>query len=246
MSYNVLIVEDDPMVAMINGQYVAKNSDFTVVGTCRNGQEAISFLQDNSVDLVLLDVFMPIMTGTQILKKIREMKLDVEVIMVTAANDTQTIEDTFHLGVLDYLIKPFDFDRFNISLEKFISKKSLVKDNPVMDQKCVDSLISASGFTSKKKSAEKDSKSNKTGFKRLLDDNAEKLPKGIQKKTLLLIEEFFSKNTEWNTVDMISKEIGVSIVTVRNYMNYLAQEKIVREDINYGTGGRPSILYKIN
>ena len=106
MNYKVLIVEDDPMVAMINEQYVLKNPSFTVAGTCRNGAEALQFLESNPVDLILLDVFMPVMNGTETLKKIRENKIDSEVIMVTAANDTATIEDTMHLGVLDYLIKP--------------------------------------------------------------------------------------------------------------------------------------------
>ena len=46
--YNVLIVEDDPMVAMINEQYVCRNKSFTVVKSCRNGQEALDFLEGNS------------------------------------------------------------------------------------------------------------------------------------------------------------------------------------------------------
>lgn len=248
MSYNVLIVEDDPMVAMINSQYVAKNPDFVVAGNCRNGQEAITFLQENSVDLVLLDVYMPVMTGTETLKKIRELKIAVEVIMVTAANDTQTIEETVHLGVLDYLIKPFNFERFNVSLEKFAAKKSLLKENPVMDQNCVDSLISNSAAAVLGKV--QDSSSSEENSKKTLSINSllgkEALPKGIQRKTLLLIESYFNKNTEWNTVDMISDAIGISIVTVRTYMNFLVQKKIIKEDINYSTGGRPSILYKVN
>ncbi|MDD5930460.1 MAG: response regulator [Spirochaetales bacterium] len=248
MSYNVLIVEDDPMVAMINSQYVAKNPDFVVAGNCRNGQEAITFLQENSVDLVLLDVYMPVMTGTETLKKIRELKIAVEVIMVTAANDTQTIEETVHLGVLDYLIKPFNFERFNVSLEKFAAKKSLLKENPVMDQNCVDSLISNSAAAVQGKV--QDSSSSEEDGKKTLSINSllgkETLPKGIQRKTLLLIESYLNKNTEWNTVDMISDAIGISIVTVRTYMNYLVQKKIIKEDINYSTGGRPSILYKVN
>ena len=60
MSYSVLIVEDDPMVSMIDEQYVLKNPDFTVIGNCRNGQEAIEFLKTQNADLILLDVFMPV------------------------------------------------------------------------------------------------------------------------------------------------------------------------------------------
>ena len=56
MSYSVLIVEDDPMVSMINEQYVLKGADFTIAGTCRNGNEAIEFLKSHTTDLILLDV----------------------------------------------------------------------------------------------------------------------------------------------------------------------------------------------
>ena len=58
MNYKVLIVEDDPMVAMINSQFVAKVDGFEVAGMCRNGQEALDYLIDNRVDLILLDSLM--------------------------------------------------------------------------------------------------------------------------------------------------------------------------------------------
>ena len=128
--YKVLIVEDDPMVAMINEQYVCKNKNFCVAKTCRNGQEALDFLtgtdDGKNVDLVIMDVFMPLMNGIETLKKIREKKIAAEVIMVTAANDSATIEETMHLGVIDYLIKPCAYDRFQVALEKFVSKLDIV------------------------------------------------------------------------------------------------------------------------
>ena len=81
--YKVLIVEDDPMVAMINEQYVCRNKNFCVQKTCRNGQEALEYLEggaddSSSIDLVIMDVFMPLMNGIETLKKIREKKLDCD------------------------------------------------------------------------------------------------------------------------------------------------------------------------
>lgn len=225
MTYKVLIVEDDPMVAMINEQYVKQNKNFTVSSICRNGDEALSFLDDNAVDLIVLDVFMPVMDGVETLKTIRERKVSSEVIMVTAANDTQTLERTMHLGVLDYLIKPFTMERFSIALEKFMSQNKTLKENTILDQKSIDLLMS--------------SKQESKQFLREAE-----YPKGINRKTLSTIMNFFDENTGWQTVDMIADKLKISIVTIRHYMNYLVEKRIIMEDINYETGGRPSMLYR--
>ena len=218
--YKVLIVEDDPMVAMINEQYILKNKDFCVCGTCRNGVEALDFLRKNQVDLVLLDVYMPLMDGREVLKEIRNSKIETEVIMVTAANDTSTLEETVHLGVVDYLIKPFAFARFQNALEKFTAQHQAFKEKTIMDQNFVDNFIN----------------SNKS--------ETQKYPKGIQAKTLELLKNHLQNLTTWQSVDMIAQALGISIVTVRHYMNYLVKNNLAIEDIDYETGGRPCLLYK--
>ena len=225
--YKVLIVEDDPMVAMINEQYVNKNKDFSVVKSCRNGQEALDFLQSPDgakIDLVIMDVFMPYLNGVETLKKIREAKLHCEVIMVTAANDTATLEEAIHLGVIDFLIKPFAYERFLVALEKFITKKeAFLGASETIDQSYIDSLISAPSNS----------------------HNAEtNLPKGIQKKTLDLLTDYMNEKEGWISGDQISEDVGLSCVTVRHYMSYLMEIKKVKGEINYETGGRPSMLYK--
>jgi len=230
--YKVLIVEDDPMVAMINEQYVCKNKDFCVQKTCRNGQEALEYLEqtngtgskDSSIDLVIMDVFMPLMNGVETLKKIREKKLDCEVIMVTAANDPATLEETMHLGVIDFLIKPFAYERFQVALEKFIANDQAFRGaQQTIDQSYVDSLISNGGQLH-------------------LQNN--ELPKGIQKKTLDLLTDYLKEKKGWVSGDQISEDVGLSSVTVRHYMSYLVEKGEVNGEINYETGGRPSMLYR--
>ena len=230
--YKVLIVEDDPMVAMINEQYVCKNKDFCVQKTCRTGQEALEYLEetngtgskDSSIDLVIMDVFMPLMNGVETLKKIREKKLDCEVIMVTAANDPATLEETMHLGVIDFLIKPFAYERFQVALEKFIANDQAFRGaQQTIDQSYVDSLISNGGQLH-------------------LQNN--ELPKGIQKKTLDLLTDYLKEKKGWVSGDQISEDVGLSSVTVRHYMSYLVEKGEVNGEINYETGGRPSMLYR--
>ena len=220
--YSVLIVDDDPMVAMINEQYVCKNKQFKVIGSCRNGNEALSFLEKTPADLVILDVYMPDMDGVETLKQIRAKKISSEVIMVTAANDVVTLEDTMHLGVIDFLIKPFAFERFQIALEKFLANRRAFKDSSVLNQSSVDSIIT---------------NATKIGGK--------EYPKGIQEKTLSLIRDYFNKNEGWLCGDVIAQNVGLSSVTIRRYMNFLVGSGEIEESINYETGGRPSMLYRI-
>ena len=219
--YKVLIVEDDPMVAMINEQYVNRNKDFQVVKKCKNGEEALEYLKEKEIDLIILDVFMPIMDGLETLRHIREKNIEAEAIMVTAANDTATFEGTMHLGVIDFLVKPFAYERFQIALEKFAAKKSALKGATVLNQHNIDSII-----THTAKPAEKD------------------YPKGIQEKTLEMIQQHFLSVNGWICGDDIADKVGLSNVTIRRYMNYLVGTGEIEESINYETGGRPCMLYR--
>ena len=221
--YKVLIVEDDPMVAMINEQYISCNKQFSVIGKCKDGKDALDFLEKNTVDLIVLDVFMPRTDGFETLRQIRKKQISVDVIMVTAANDRDSLEQALHLGVVDYLVKPFTFDRFRMALEKFITQTDALKDLETLNQKNIDFIID----NSRKKSEEIH-------------------PKGIQEKTLNLIMEQLRKNkNDWLTGDEIAEKIGLTGVTVRRYMNYLAETGLVVGEMNYETGGRPCMLYRM-
>ena len=221
--YKILIVEDDPMVAMINEQYIKKNKNFELVGKCSNGVAALEFLEHNEVDLLVLDVYMPQIDGFETLRRIRNKQITVDAIMVTAANDRSSLEEALHLGVVDYLVKPFTFDRFQIALEKYILQNSALKDFDTLNQKNIDHII--------------DNTRKKT------DDLH---PKGIQGKTVNLIMEYLKANENvWFTGDDIAEKIGLTGVTVRRYMNYLTESGRVTGEVNYETGGRPCMKYKV-
>lgn len=221
--FRVLIVEDDPMVAMINEQYVNRNKQFSVVGKCKDGASALEFLDKQEVDLIILDVFMPYQDGFEILRQIRKNKTPVDVIMVTAANDKESLEEALHLGVVDYLVKPFTFERFCIALDKYVAQVAALKDLDTLNQKKIDFIID----NSRKKSEELH-------------------PKGIQEKTLqLILEQLKNHGSEWLTGDAIAEQIGLTSVTVRRYMNYLTETGKVYGEMNYETGGRPCMLYKL-
>ena len=74
--YKVLIVEDDPMVAMINEQYILKNKSFSVCEKCKDGLSALEFLSNESVDLIIMDVYMPKLDGFETLRQIRKKQMN--------------------------------------------------------------------------------------------------------------------------------------------------------------------------
>ena len=221
--YRVLIVEDDPMVALINEQYINRSKNFCSVGQCRNGKDALAFLEEHEVDLIVMDVYMPQMDGFETLRQIRNRHISVEAIMVTAANDRDSLDDALQLGVIDYLVKPFTFDRFRIALDKYITQTTALRELDTLNQKNIDFIIDRA-----RKKAE------------------DIYPKGIQSKTLRMVEEYMENHAgEWLTGDSIAEKISLTSVTVRRYLNYLVETGILTAEMNYETGGRPCMLYKM-
>ena len=223
MYYKVLIVEDDPMVAMINEQYVNRNKAFRVVQTCKDGKSALTYLENNDIDLIVLDVYMPLMDGFETLRQIRKNKKSVDIILVTAANDRASLEEALHLGVVDYLVKPFTYDRFRLALDKYVAQIAAFQDIDTLSQKNIDFII-------------------ENAHKRSED----LYPKGIQEKTLqTILDEMKKSPSRWITGDELAEHIGLTGVTVRRYLNYLTEKGLLLSEIDYETGGRPCMRYKI-
>jgi response regulator of citrate/malate metabolism len=220
--YKIMIVEDDPMVAMINEQFVNRCGDFSVTHRCSNGEDALAILEREPIDLVIMDVYMPRLDGIETLKKIREKDIPVSVIMVTAANDNSTVEEAVRLGAIDYLVKPFTFDRFKQALEKFRSGKQVLDADRTLDQKNIDILLGNAPAV-----------------------RQEQEPKGIQDKTRERLMDCLAVSGEWLTGEEISERTELSVVTVRKYMNYLVDTGEVQGRMNYETGGRPCMLYRV-
>ena len=91
----VLIVEDDPMVAVINKRFVQQIENAEVFGPVMYEEEVLEVLKNEDIDLIILDVFLPKKNGIDILKSIRNKKYLTDVIMVTAANNVEEIKKAF-------------------------------------------------------------------------------------------------------------------------------------------------------
>ena len=113
VSKRVLIVEDDPAIIQLLQEFfrgLEHGHDYEVE-TATDGVKAIPLLRHTQFDLVLLDMRMPRMDGLELLKKMRQNKIRVPVLMVTANDDAEAAGEALSAGVFAYVPKPFDFPR---------------------------------------------------------------------------------------------------------------------------------------
>lgn len=222
---NILIVEDDPMVAQINQQFIKKIDDQTSVDIASNVKEAIKHIENKEIDLLLLDIYMPEENGLTFLKYVREQGYKIDAILITAATDVEEIQTAFRYGAVDYLIKPFDFERFQQSLLRYKKGLTFFNKTSSINQTDIDAE-----FLNKE----------------IVDRDSElKLPKGVTEATLQVIIDkmkYFEEN-EFSTDD-ISKRVNISRVSVRKYLKFLTDIEVLEESLNYGIG-RPINFYKV-
>jgi len=104
--YRVLAVDDSVFTLTILSTYL-KGSEFEIVGTARNGQDALELFGKLGPDLVLMDLIMPGWSGEESLAKILEADPDARVIMISSMGTEDAIERCRKIGARDFLKKPF-------------------------------------------------------------------------------------------------------------------------------------------
>jgi len=142
---DVLVVDDDFMVAEIHRRFVEQVPGFRAVGVARTGVEALSAAGELRPDLILLDVYLPDMTGLNVLQQLRSRGDRVGVIMITAARELDTVSAALDGGAADYLIKPFEFPQLKSKLEAFAARADALDSERGADQSLIDTLFGGGG-----------------------------------------------------------------------------------------------------
>lgn len=218
----VLIVEDDPMVVKFNKYYLEQVQGFELVAVAHSGKEALNILKNQKIDLVLLDIYMPGINGLDLLTKLRKMGEGADIIVVSAAHDSASIKRALQYGAVDYLIKPFEFDRFRAALIAYKEREKLIKSHEDLSQMELDKH-----FLSMEQASA-----------------SYQIPKGLDKNTLKSTWESIMKmeETAFSTEEM-AHIVGVSRVSMRKYVQFLDEIGILKMEINYGSLGRPVYRY---
>ncbi|AXY77728.1 DNA-binding response regulator [Paraflavitalea soli] len=114
MKIKCLLVDDEPPAVDLMTTYIERVGDLEIVGRCSNAIEAFGFLQKTKVDLLLLDIQMPKMTGLDLIRSLHDRP---RIIVITAYREFAA--DGFDLDVLDYIVKPVSFERFLKAIAKY-------------------------------------------------------------------------------------------------------------------------------
>lgn len=227
--HRVVLIEDDPMVLEVNRQFVERVPGFEIVGTSSNGIDGIEKVRQLKPDLVILDIYMPGQNGTDVLQQIRNEQLGTDAIVITAANDIPTIQRMLHQGAVDYIMKPFKFERVQEALENYRTMKSRLGKESTLSQVELDQLLHGNGGESLPESP---------AISAQMD-----LPKGLQALTMKQVMLFLRQQHKSLSAEEVAEGVGLARVTARRYLDFLEKNKQVKLDLEYGGIGRPINRY---
>lgn len=224
----ILIVEDDPMVSSINKQYLMKIIPPAKMRLYQvdRADKALALAQKLQLDLVLLDIYLPKISGTELLHLFIEHNLHPNVIMLSAAKDSQSVNQALNYGVLDYLVKPFSFERFHRAIEHFLKYNEVLNQDRQLSQTELDQVFITQDFAGEKEMTS--------------------LPKGLSNFSLNKIKAVIAETPDYFSNQEIARKSKLSRITTKKYLDYLVKTNELTIKTHYLKVGRPIKLYKAN
>ncbi|MFF6947218.1 response regulator [Streptomyces iakyrus] len=218
---DVLVVDDDFMVARVHRAFVERVEPFRVVGTAHTGGEAIEAADELRPDLILLDLYLPDLFGLDVIPRLRTAGHDCDVMVISAATEADTVRGAVRRGVVDYLLKPFDFEDLRLRLERYAAQRGRLLTTVVRGQADVDRVL-AGAFA---------------------PAPASTLPKGMSVETAGLVERALRAADGTLSASECAALTGVSRVSARRYLEYFHGTGSAEVSLRYGAAGRPERRY---
>ena len=216
----VLIVDDDFMVAKVHAGFIQRTPGFTVVGAAHTGAQALAETGRLQPDLVLLDIHLPDVNGLDLMQRLRGVAPELDVLVISAAREVETVRKALRGGIVHYLIKPFSQTDLQERLAHYRNAyQSLDASKDVAEQSDVNRVFG-------------------------LDRAERPLPKGCSIETLRLVEAALNAATGDVSAAEVAEELGTSRVSARRYLEYLHDEGTLEVRLKYGVG-RPERRYAL-
>ncbi|MFI9822623.1 response regulator [Streptomyces sp. NPDC052013] len=220
---DVLVVDDDFMVARVHRAYAERVAPFRVVGVAGTGEQAVAAVDELRPDLVLLDLYLPDLFGLDVIPRLRTAGHDCDVMVVSAARDADAVRGAVRHGVVDYLLKPFEFEEFRARLERYAGRRGRLLDTVVRSQADVDRVLA--GATAPPSAVQA-------------------LPKGMSVETADLIERTLRETDGTLSASECAELTGVSRVSARRYLEHFHTLGSAEVSLRYGAAGRPERRYR--
>lgn len=215
-----VVVDDDFRVAEIHRSYVERVAGFEVVGVAQTGADAVGLAERLLPELMLLDIYLPDMSGLDVLRRVREMRLAIDVIAITAAKDVTTLREAVHGGSIHYLIKPFAFSALQERLDSYAAVANRLRGVAEADQADADAIY-------------------------LAGRGSDDLPKGLSPVTRQVVLDVLRDRRDALSAAEVARIAGLSRVTARRYLEHLSRVGMVELTLQYGAPGRPEHHYRI-
>lgn len=218
---DVLVVDDDFMVAKVHSGYVANTPGFQVAGVAHTGADALRQLRERRPDLVLLDIYLPDMDGLAVLRQIRaNPEQQTDVIVISAAKDVETVRQAMRGGVLHYLIKPFAYSALFDQLKYFAG---LHAELGALDEAAQADVDRVFGTRPAGRSV---------------------LPKGFSPETAQVFERVLrAAGTDLSAAEC-GERAALSRVSARRYLEHFVATGQAEVSLRYGGSGRPERRYR--
>lgn len=220
----VLVVDDDFMVARLHSSVVAAQPGFQVAGVASSGAQALEAISATRPDLVLLDIYLPDMTGLEVLRRVRESSGSaVDIIVISAARDLDTLRRALHGGVFQYLVKPFEIESLRQRLGEYAAHRADLADLTEVRQDDVDRVFRAQS-----------------------PRGGPSLPKGISQETTdLVLKALEGAEEDGLSAAECAESTGLSRSSTRRYLEHLVSVGTAEMRPRYGAAGRPERRYRL-
>jgi response regulator of citrate/malate metabolism len=230
-----LIIDDDVAVAGIHHGFLLARGGFDVVSLAHTGQQGLDLAAELRPELVLLDIHLPDMSGLDVLQQLRGRQQALDVLVITASRELDTVRGAMAGGVLHYLVKPFTSQALNERLDEYLLlRRELAAGGAAgpLDQDSIDRLVAPA-----RRVSAADTASEPTA------EPMARLPKGLSRPTLDAVIDALRSSQEDVSAAGMALQLGLSRVSARRYLEYLVNLGVARLTPRYGAAGRPENRY---